>query len=80
MVKELRLIYSESRRGAFEVYGLDSDRLLGLLTFVIKDGKPGEFCFTPTGGEKGHAQSTILGALREYFKTEVRLHFPFSIS
>ena len=79
-LKELSLIYSEHVRSAFEVYDSISKELLGRITFTINDGKPGHFCFTPTARPMGHANTTIIGALREYFQTEVQLHFPVDIS
>lgn len=79
-MREFSLIYSEHVRSAFEVYDSLSKELLGHISFTIKDGMPGEFCFTPVSKPTGRANTTIIGALREYFKTEVRLHFPVEIS
>lgn len=79
-LKELSLIYSEHVRSAFEVYDTQSRELIGHITFSIKNDKPGEFCFTPVGKPIGKANTTIVGALRDYFRSEVRLHFPLEIS
>jgi hypothetical protein len=79
-LKELSLIYSEHVRSAFEVYDSKSKELLGHITFSLKGDKPGEYCFTPVSQAIGKANTTIIGALRDYFKSEVRLHFPVEIS
>jgi hypothetical protein len=77
-MKELCLIYSDHIRSAFEVYELDCKKLLGHITFTLEDDKPSAFYYTPFGLKKGKSHTSIIGALRDHFQSEIHLHFPIS--
>jgi hypothetical protein len=74
-MRQLHLIYSRQLTSAFEVHDAISRVLLGHVTFTIEHDKPGKFCFIPVGKKRGYPHATLLGALKEYFKTEVGVHF-----